>query len=40
MIIRIITTDQDVTEGAEWLAKLDARFAQALREAGPLPLRR
>jgi DNA-3-methyladenine glycosylase II len=37
---RIIQTDQDVSEGAAWLAERDARFAGALRLTGPLPLRR
>lgn len=38
--MRIIETDADVAEGAAWLAGKDARFATALRESGPLPLRR
>ncbi len=37
---RIITSDACVAEGAVWLAERDARFARALRETGPLPLRR
>ena len=37
---RIITTDACVSEGAEWLAAADPRFAVALRATGPLPLRR
>ena len=37
---RIIQTDADVAEGAAWLAAQDARFAAALLETGPLPLRR
>ena len=37
---RIIMSDACVAEGAAWLATKDQRFAQALREAGPLPLRR
>lgn len=36
---RIIRTDLDVAEGAAWLAQQDARFAQALAQTGPLPLR-
>ncbi|MBV2361228.1 DNA-3-methyladenine glycosylase 2 family protein [Thalassococcus sp. CAU 1522] len=37
---RIIETDACVAEGAAWLAAQDARFAAALRDTGPLPLRR
>ncbi|QIK40838.1 DNA-3-methyladenine glycosylase family protein [Pontivivens nitratireducens] len=37
---RIIETDQDVAEGAAWLAAHDDRFAKALELTGPLPLRR
>jgi len=37
---RIIETDQDVAEGAAWLAAHDDRFAKALDLTGPLPLRR
>ncbi|UWQ16576.1 DNA-3-methyladenine glycosylase [Jannaschia sp. M317] len=37
---RIIETDDDVAEGAAWLARLDPRFARALDLTGPLPLRR
>lgn len=40
MIGRIITCDDDVAEGAAWLAGRDARFAGALAACGPLPLRR
>lgn len=40
MISRIIVTDQDVSEGAEWLAALEPRFQHALSLTGPLPLRR
>ncbi|SFM24393.1 DNA-3-methyladenine glycosylase family protein [Shimia aestuarii] len=36
---RIIKTDACVAEGAAWLAAQDARFARALDEIGPLPLR-
>jgi DNA-3-methyladenine glycosylase II len=38
--MRIIETDADVAEGAAWLAAFDPRFARALEETGPLPLRR
>jgi DNA-3-methyladenine glycosylase II len=37
---RIITTDACVAEGAAWLAVQDERWALALHQAGPLPLRR
>lgn len=37
---RIITTADCVAEGAAWLAGQDPRFAKALAETGPLPLRR
>jgi len=40
MIGRIITTDSDVTEGAQWLAARHPQFAHALTLTGPLPLRR
>lgn len=36
---RIITSDADVAEGADWLAARDPRFADALQATGPLPLR-
>lgn len=36
---RIIRTDACVAEGAAWLADRDDRFASALRQTGPLPLR-
>jgi DNA-3-methyladenine glycosylase II len=36
---RVIFSDACVSEGAEWLAHRDARFATALAEIGPLPLR-
>ncbi|MEM9581005.1 MAG: DNA-3-methyladenine glycosylase 2 family protein, partial [Pseudomonadota bacterium] len=36
---RIIKGDACVTEGAEWLAEQDARFAAALDQTRPLPLR-
>jgi DNA-3-methyladenine glycosylase II len=37
---RIIETPECVAEGARWLAGRDPRLAAALRETGPLPLRR
>jgi DNA-3-methyladenine glycosylase II len=37
---RIIHGDADVAEGAAWLAAFDPRFAMALGQVGPLPLRR
>ena len=37
---RIIVSDDCVVEGAEWLAARDPRFAKALQQTGPLPLRR
>ena len=40
MVGRIIQTEDCVAEGAAWLAALDARFAYALSQTGPLPLRR
>jgi DNA-3-methyladenine glycosylase II len=40
MIGRLIETDACVAEGADWLARQDPRFATALRQTGPLPLRR
>ena len=36
---RIIKTDACVAEGAEFLAKVEPRFAQAMGLCGPLPLR-
>lgn len=36
---RIIQTRACVAEGAAWLAEQDPRFARALDETGPLPLR-
>lgn len=35
----IITSDEDVAEGAAWLAAKEPRFAHALSLTGPLPLR-
>lgn len=40
MVGRIITTDDDIAEGAAWLARAEPRFAHVLDLAGPLPLRR
>ena len=40
MVGRIIETDACVSEGAEWLASCDPRFANLLAKTGPLPLRR
>ena len=40
MIGRIIETPECVAEGAAWLAAAEPRFAHALRQTGPLPLRR
>lgn len=40
MVGRIIQTLDCVAEGAEWLARSEPRFAFALAEVGPLPLRR
>ena len=36
---RIIRTDACVAEGAAYLAEIEPRFADALRQTGPLPLR-
>jgi len=36
---RRIETDADVAEGAAWLCAREPRFASALRQTGPLPLR-
>ena len=40
VIGRIIETPACVAEGAAWLASVEPRFAAALKETGPLPLRR
>ncbi|MCI5110901.1 MAG: DNA-3-methyladenine glycosylase 2 family protein [Marivita sp.] len=40
MVGRLIETDACVAEGAAWLAKAEPRFAEALEQTGPLPLRR
>lgn len=37
---RIIETPDCVAEGADWLARAEPRFAHALDQTGPLPLRR
>ena len=37
---RIITAPECVSEGAQWLAKSEPRFAKALEMTGTLPLRR
>jgi len=36
---RIIRTDADLAEGANWLARREPRFADVLAQTGPLPLR-
>ncbi|MEM9796481.1 MAG: DNA-3-methyladenine glycosylase 2 family protein [Pseudomonadota bacterium] len=38
--MRIIRGPDDVAEGAAWLAAREPRFAAALEQTGPLPLRR
>ncbi|MFG6563687.1 DNA-3-methyladenine glycosylase family protein [Sulfitobacter sp. 1A13421] len=38
-LARPITCDADVAEGAAWLAEREPRFAMALDQTGPLPLR-
>ena len=40
MVGRVIETQACVSEGAEWLARADIRFAELLKVTGPLPLRR
>ncbi len=40
MVGRIIASEDDVAEGAAWLAATEPRFAAALALTGPLPLRR
>ena len=37
---KLIETEDDVAEGAAWLAAQDRRFGQALSLTGPWPLRR
>jgi len=34
-----VTCDADVAQGAAWLAQVEPRFATALSQIGPLPLR-
>ena len=38
-VTRLIATEADVAEGAAWLAGVEPRFAAALIQTGPLPLR-
>lgn len=38
--MRIIETPDCVAEGAAWLARAEPRFAHAIAQTGPLPLRR
>lgn len=38
--MRIIASAEDVAEGAAHLARIEPRFAHALQQTGPLPLRR
>jgi DNA-3-methyladenine glycosylase II len=38
-MMRLIASDADVAEGAAWLAAAQPRFAMALHQTGPLPLR-
>lgn len=40
MVGRIIETEDDIAEGAAWLARSEPRFALALEATGPWPLRR
>ena len=40
MVGRLIETEACVAEGADWLARTEPRFAHALEQTGPLPLRR
>ena len=40
MVGRILHSDACIAEGADWLAQRDPRFAAALAQTGPLPLRR
>lgn len=40
MVGRIIQTEACITEGMDWLARAEPRFAQAYALTGPLPLRR
>ncbi|PTV96581.1 DNA-3-methyladenine glycosylase II [Rhodobacter aestuarii] len=40
MVGRIIETEEDMAEGAAWLAQAEPRFAEVLALTGPWPLRR
>ena len=40
MVGRILHSETCIREGADWLAKTEPRFAEALAQTGPLPLRR
>ncbi|MDF1619339.1 DNA-3-methyladenine glycosylase family protein [Pseudothioclava nitratireducens] len=40
MVGRIIACEADIAEGADWLARAEPRFAEALVCTGPWPLRR
>ena len=40
MVGRLIETEACVAEGADWLIKIEPRFALALEQTGDLPLRR
>ncbi len=40
MVGRIIHTEDDIAEGAEWLAAREPRFAGVITATGPWPLRR
>lgn len=40
MVGRIIHTEDDIAEGAEWLAAREPRFAGVIAATGPWPLRR
>lgn len=40
MVGRILETETDIAEGADWLARHEPRFAHVLQLTGPLPLRR
>lgn len=40
MVGRIITCEDDIAEGTEWLCRAEPRFAQVCELTGPWPLRR
>ena len=40
MVGRIIKTEADITEGVDWLARAEPRFAEAVELSGPIPLRK